>query len=54
MGEYLRLAAFPDVGEVLGELRARGIRAGILSKATRTCSPRPSTTPGSGTSSIRC
>ncbi len=31
MGEYLRLAAFPDVGEVLGELRARGIRAGILS-----------------------
>ncbi len=31
MDEYLRLAAFPEVGEVLAELQARGIRAGILS-----------------------
>jgi 2-haloacid dehalogenase len=31
MDEYLRLAAFPEVREVLGELQARGIRAGILS-----------------------
>lgn len=31
MDEYLRLPAFPEVREVLVELRARAIRAGILS-----------------------